>query len=138
IKENLKVDILFCDQEMPDFNGLKAQDILNGHFHYFVLVTHYDRYAMSAYNHGVDGYLLKPLREEYTLRLLKKISLSHLDAQEDFVVYFKADENEHKALDMAQVPCILSDGNYCHVYTPKAKKTKWIVSTSLKSMELQI
>lgn len=136
--ENIKVDILFCDQEMPGYNGLKAQELLGGYYRYYVLVTHYDKYALSAFQQGVDGYLLKPLQEEYTLRLLKKISMERIGGDKDFVVYIKAENNEHRAIDMSQVPCILSDGNYCHVYTPRNQKPKWIVSTSLKSMELQL
>lgn len=138
IREDLRVDILFCDQQMPDYEGFKVRELLHDRFRYFILVTHYDSYAMAGFEHAIDGYLLKPLREEYTLRLLRKLAQRPLGGEEDFVVYIKAEDNEHRALDMSQVPCILSDGNYCHIYTPKGEKSKWIISSSLKSMELQL
>ncbi|MFC6101488.1 LytR/AlgR family response regulator transcription factor [Olivibacter domesticus] len=137
-QESFKVDIVFCDQEMPGYDGLTAYKLLEGYYRYFVLVTHYDKYALSAYQHNVYDYLLKPLQEKHTLRLLKKISLEHLGGDKDFVVYIKAENNEHRAVDMAGVPCILADGNYCHVYTLEKQKPRWVVTTTLKSMELQL
>ena len=61
--QNLEPDIVFLDIRMPEMDGIKAARALAGQAH-IVFVTAYDRYAISAFDHGAIDYLLKPVEAE--------------------------------------------------------------------------
>jgi two-component system response regulator YesN len=70
-------DIVFCDINMPDVDGLaltRQMKKLNPNVH-VVLVTGYSRfsYAREAIEIGVDGYVLKPIQGEELLAEADKI-----------------------------------------------------------------
>ena len=75
--QKLWPDIVFCDINMPDIDGLsitRQMKKLNPEVH-VVLVTGYRRfsYAREAIEIGVDGYVLKPVQGEELLAEADKI-----------------------------------------------------------------
>lgn len=55
----LAPDILFLDVEMPGASGIDVAKHASGRCH-VVLVTAYDKYAVSAFEHGAIDYVVKP------------------------------------------------------------------------------
>jgi DNA-binding LytR/AlgR family response regulator len=66
-------DVLFLDIQMPGMSGLEVAKLASGRCH-VVFVTAYDKYAVSAFDHGAVDYVLKPFsrtRLAETVRRLK-------------------------------------------------------------------
>lgn len=59
---NNRVDVAFCDMEMPGIHGLELAKKLKEHDPKIriVFVTAYSEYALDAWNVDATGYLLKP------------------------------------------------------------------------------
>ena len=62
-KEGIVPDIVFCDIEMPEMNGIKLAGKLKSLVPdlHLVFVTAYSEYAMDAFRVEAQGYLLKPV-----------------------------------------------------------------------------
>jgi DNA-binding LytR/AlgR family response regulator len=63
-------DVAFLDIHMPHLSGLEIARQAAGRCR-IVFVTAYDRFAVSAFEHGAVDYLLKPLKRE---RLAQSVS----------------------------------------------------------------
>jgi DNA-binding LytR/AlgR family response regulator len=61
--QSLAPDIVFLDINMPEMDGLKTAQALDGRAH-IVFVTAYDQYAIRAFDHGAVDYLVKPVEAE--------------------------------------------------------------------------
>ena len=72
MQRNERVDVIFCDIEMPDCSGLEAIGFLRAYCRFFVFCTGFVRYAMVGHELLVDGYLLKPIEEQRVLDLVEK------------------------------------------------------------------
>lgn len=66
---NNRVDLLFLDIEMPDYNGFEFLDTLRQP-PMVIFTTAYPQYAVESYNYHAIDYLLKPLKK---IRLLKAV-----------------------------------------------------------------
>ena len=75
-------DIIICDINMPNMDGLELAAILKEHYPgiHCILLTVNDSFgcAQQALNIGVSHYLLKPIEPESLKNLIQKI-LSQLD-----------------------------------------------------------
>jgi len=58
--ESRRPDICFLDVQMPGLNGVDAARQIGDRAH-LVFVTAFDEYALSAFEHGVIDYLVKPV-----------------------------------------------------------------------------
>jgi DNA-binding LytR/AlgR family response regulator len=58
--EQFAPNVVFLDIQMPGLNGLEVAQRLNGRAH-VVFITAFDKYALSAFEHGAVDYLLKPI-----------------------------------------------------------------------------
>jgi DNA-binding LytR/AlgR family response regulator len=58
--ERLAPDVIFLDIQMPGLNGLEVAQRLDRKAH-VVFITAFDKYAVSAFEHGALDYLLKPI-----------------------------------------------------------------------------
>lgn len=63
--DNEKVDCIFLDIEMPALSGIEFIEALKARhgnaMPKIILITGYDQYALTGYDHGVFDYLLKPV-----------------------------------------------------------------------------
>lgn len=73
---NKKVDVIFCDMEMPDINGIQLLDSLclnQNQNALVVIVSAYTKYAIDGFNISAIDYLLKPVSFARYLKAIQKI-----------------------------------------------------------------
>jgi DNA-binding LytR/AlgR family response regulator len=58
--EKHQPQVLFLDIQMPGLSGLEVAKAASGRCH-VVFVTAYDKYAVSAFEHGAIDYVMKPV-----------------------------------------------------------------------------
>lgn len=71
-----KVDVFFCDVEMPDINGLQLLESLCLHQNkgaLVVIVSAHTKYAVDGFNINAIDYLLKPVSFARYLKTTQKI-----------------------------------------------------------------
>jgi DNA-binding LytR/AlgR family response regulator len=74
-----KVDLIFLDIHMPDFNGFDFIDSLK-HNVKIVLITSDKEFAITAFEYdNVVDYLVKPISEERFDKAIKKINSINID-----------------------------------------------------------
>lgn len=55
------VDLIFCDIQMPDLNGLQFAQIINHMKSRIIFTTAFDQYAVQSWDTNALYYLLKPI-----------------------------------------------------------------------------
>lgn len=59
--ERQRVDIIFCDINLPGLNGIQAAKLLRPYCDFLIYVTGHAEYALEAFGVHAQGYLLKPI-----------------------------------------------------------------------------
>jgi len=151
----LTPDLIFLDIQMPELGGFEVLESLkNEHVPYIIFATAYDQYAVRAFEvHALD-YLLKPFdrerfetawkraknlirdekvnqRDEHILALLEELKagpryLERLVIKTEGRVFF---------LDIDEIHCIESEGNYVRVYN--GRKT-YLLRETISGLESQL
>lgn len=151
----LSPDLIFLDIQMPELGGFEVLESLkNENVPYIIFATAYDQYAVRAFEvHALD-YLLKPFdrerfdvawkrakdligdnrlnrRDQHILDLLEELKagpryLERLVIKTEGRVFF---------LDIDEIHCIESEGNYVRVYN--GKKT-YLLRETISGLEAQL
>lgn len=119
------VDVIFCDINMPDLNGLdfvRSLDIQP----LVVFTTAYDQYAVEGYKVDAVGYLLKPFSFEEFKETAEKVRRQYgLLRQVTFPSASTIDENsaifiktEYKVVrvDVANIRCVEGMSEYLKLH----------------------
>jgi len=148
-------DLIFLDIQMPELGGFEVLESLKSdNVPYIIFATAYDQYAVRAFEvHALD-YLLKPFdrerfevawkraktlireekvsqRDEHILALLEELKagpkyLERLVIKTEGRVFF---------LDIDEIHCIESEGNYVRVYN--GRKT-YLLRETISGLESQL
>ena len=82
---NLQPDILICDVEMPNMNGIELANALRAEQNdaHIIFCSLYDKvhYLQAAIQLNCDGYLMKPVSRQELYGCLKQILLRLLDVK---------------------------------------------------------
>jgi two-component system LytT family response regulator len=79
IKKHLP-DIIFLDIQMPGNNGIEVLESLPQDYDpYLIIVSAYDNYALSAYEHDAPDYFLKPFTQQRFDKVFAK-AMKHWEA----------------------------------------------------------
>lgn len=130
VLQKKKVDLLFCDIQMPQITGVEFVRSL-AHPPKVIFTTAYRDYAVDAFELQVIDYLLKPFSFE---RFTKAINnyLEHISAQlnkDDIVesksknpdfIFLKADKKHYK-INLTDILYFESLGDYVIVFTNEKK-----------------
>lgn len=132
LKEH-KVDILFCDIEMPGGSGFDLINAINPEDYKIVFTTAYADFALRAFKINADGYLLKPIDIDDLEDLIQKfVRERQLAPKHSSRVVFKTHESI-EYVDPKDIIRVEGDGNYSTVYV--ADGSKIIVSKNMKQVE---
>jgi len=151
----MRPDLIFLDIQMPELGGFEVLEALKTEeVPYIIFATAYDQYAVRAFEvHALD-YLLKPFdrerfeaswkrakafiregrfneRDQHILALLQELKagpryLERLVIKTEGRVFF---------LDVDEICCIESEGNYVRVYN--GKKT-YLLRETISGLESQL
>lgn len=69
--QNNEIDLVFCDIEMPQINGLEIVKSLEKP-PVFIMITAYRDFAIDSFEVGVFDYLVKPVRMDRFLKAVNK------------------------------------------------------------------
>lgn len=126
-----KIDLLFCDIEMPPVNGMDVIRALHKNVA-VILITAYTEYAVNAYDLNVIDYLVKPIGYPRFLQAIQKIKAPHtLPAVDHFFVKSGVRGGLVK-INIADITHIEGAKNYIQIYHGTVKT---ITLMNLKDME---
>ena len=126
-----KIDLLFCDIQMPQITGVDFVRSL-AHPPKVIFITAYRDYAVDAFELNVVDYLLKPISfERFTKAInnyLEQISektnknnASETDFKQRDFIFLKADKKHHK-INLSDILYFESLGDYVIVFTTDKKR----------------
>lgn len=70
--ESNEVDLIFCDIQMPELNGLQLAKLVKGKLPHIIFTTAYHQYALESYDLNAIDYLLKPIAFDRFLIAINK------------------------------------------------------------------
>jgi DNA-binding LytR/AlgR family response regulator len=125
-----KIDLLFCDIQMPQISGVEfIRSLL--HAPKVIFTTAYRDYAVDAFELNVVDYLLKPISfERFTKAINNFMELQNLqngnqnqsipeEQKQDFI-FLKADKKHYK-INLCDIFYFESLGDYVSVFTSQKK-----------------
>lgn len=143
------VDLIFCDIEMPDINGIQfAESLKSSKRPMFVMVSAHNKYAIEGFNLDAIDYLLKPFSFSRFLKTTQKVldyhtthnskyetimeSVSEGDDSTDFI--FVKSNNKLLKINFSNIIYIESLSDYIKIHIEDS--TRSILSlSSLKSLD---
>ncbi|SKB57978.1 two component transcriptional regulator, LytTR family [Soonwooa buanensis] len=135
--QNNEVDLVFCDIEMPQINGLEIVKFLEKS-PIFIMITAYRDFAIDSFEVGVFDYLVKPVRMDRFLKAVNKakefIGLkSHSEIQQvnDDRIFIKTEGKLVKIL-LHEIVYIEAQGDYLKFVL---KDQSYSTQATLKSIE---
>jgi DNA-binding LytR/AlgR family response regulator len=141
--ENNPIEIVFLDIEMPHLGGLdlierlrlKLCDALPS----FVLTTGHEEYALSAYEKGAIGYLVKPIifkqfkiTIDSIIRNWKNDSLNYIPSQNNEYFFIEC-EGARVKMNYKDISYLECDGNYIKLVEGKRER---MIYRSMRDMEI--
>jgi DNA-binding LytR/AlgR family response regulator len=125
-----KVDLLFCDIQMPQITGVDFVRSLS-HAPKVIFTTAYRDYAVDAFELNVVDYLLKPISfERFTKAInhfmelenhrMDDATLSKNDNQNRDFIFLKADKKHYK-INLSDILYFESLGDYVIAFTSNQK-----------------
>lgn len=136
-----KIDIVFCDIQMPLLNGIDLLKIID-YKPISVLTTAYENYALQGFALDVVDYLLKPFSyDRFQQAVNKAIELYHYrnekpaskNTEEQFI-YVRANQMMQK-ISLDSILYIEALKDYVQLITTEKKI---IIQDTMKSMEEQL
>lgn len=135
-KNNLAIDVLFLDIEMPEKSGLEIRSLIKDSldFH-IVFVTAYSQYAIDAFKLSAFDYLLKPVKANELEACLIRLTSAKTKLKDQLALLSKNLSNDeekvylvrtHKEEYFIKISTIISleaDGMYTHIHLENKKIT---------------
>lgn len=142
LEDEGKVDVIFCDINMPDMDGLAAAELLHPFCRFLIFVTGYEEYALDAFGKYAVGYLLKPVDEEPFNERINMFITNDREFLADNIIEKQGEffvkgggKDELIRIDLDDIRYIKSAGNYCVIHF--ANSTKVITYGLLGDLEIR-
>ena len=126
--DQLNVDIIFLDVQMPELSGIQFLKIKKGSCH-FVMTTAYEEYALEGFEHDVVDYLLKPISLERFMiaadRIKKRLSkesinsVSSLTSNSEYI--FVKSEYKTLKINLAEIKYLEGLSDYIQIHLEDKK-----------------
>lgn len=140
ILESEDVDVIFCDINMPDLNGMDfIKSLTNPPL--VVFTTAYSEYAVEGFKIDAVDYLLKPFGledfQKAALKVRKRIEAEHISEistlDKDDSIYFKT-EYKIVRVEVSKIVYVEGMSEYLKLFLD-GKKEPVIVLLSMKKLE---
>lgn len=120
-----KVDVVFCDIDMPRMTGIEAANLLKPNCRLLVFCTGYLEYTQEAFEVWADGYLLKPVMEQDIRTAIGKLEERSYQQERlrlvaltiDHVMVTPLGESGSKKVKLTDISRFVRTGNYVSVFT---------------------
>ncbi|MES2389187.1 MAG: LytTR family DNA-binding domain-containing protein [Bacteroidota bacterium] len=133
-----KVDLLFLDVEMPEMTGLELMDITDN-LPQIIMITSKSDYAVSAFEHSVTDYLVKPVTYPRFLKAVMKARENHdthrLNHTRTGSDIFVRSESRIVKIDLTKVLFVEALADYVLLHTAEEK---YIVHSTMKALERKL
>lgn len=131
VEAGKKFDVLFCDIEMPDINGIEIGNAMRRYNENLILVylTAYPQYAIQAYETRAFRYLLKPFTDETARDIMAAVAKESSRYRK---LVFKDWETVH-FVEIADILYLEAKEKYTYAYT---KDEEFSGKTSLNEYAL--
>jgi two-component system, LytTR family, response regulator len=138
--EELKLDVLFLDVEMPEMTGLELLKHFPGRKFHVIFTTAHEKYALPALKAAATDYLVKPLSPQDVYDALQKCTEQKLAKEETKTPAIHkiniTTSHEILLVNVQDIVRIEANNNYSHFYF--TNRPKVIVSKTLKEFEDQL
>ena len=141
ILQEVQIDIMFLDIQMPRLNGLQFLQSLD-HPPLVIMVTAYDKYAVEGFNLQVADYIIKPFSFNRFLKAcnraaeMYRMKNSPMPSQKNYDFFVNV-EYTHVKIVAAEIDYIEGLKDYIKIYL--SARTKPILTRmSLKSIEAKL
>ena len=135
-----KVDLLFLDVEMPGMTGLQLLDVTEN-LPQIIMITSKSEYAVSAFEHNVTDYLVKPVQYPRFLKAVMKAreqhelhNLNQVPANAATDIFVRS-ESRIVRIDLSKVLYIEALADYVLLHTSEEKH---IVHSTMKALERKL
>ncbi len=123
--DNLNVDLIFLDIQMPQLSGMQFLKIINDKVP-VILTTAYGEYALESYDYKVIDYLVKPISFERFSKAIDKHKPNNTasepikknEAEKTSSIFVKSG-HQTKRINLKEVYFMESKGDYLHINTEK-------------------
>lgn len=135
--QNNTVDLVFCDIEMPEINGIEViKNLENPPL--FIIITAFRDFAIDSFELGVFDYLVKPVRLDRFLKAVNKAKVfinlktqSEIHQVNDDRIFIKSEGKLVKIL-LNEIIYIEAQGDYLKLVL---KDQTYSTQATLKSLE---
>ena len=114
-----KVDLIFLDIQMEEFNGLQFMDELPYHPK-IIIVSAYSEYAINGFEHNVTDYLLKPYSFCRFQKAVDKVQVELQEKTNNSYMFVKTEYRKVR-VDFKDILFIEGQGAYLRIITNKNK-----------------
>ncbi len=145
VLETEPVDLIFCDINMPDLNGMDFVRSLGEDAPMVIFTTAYSEYAVEGFRVNAVDYLLKPFsaddlrlsaqraKEKYDLLHRAELSpASGTDPQDD-ILFFRTDSKIIR-VDIPRIRYVEAWSEYIRIYL-EGQKNPVVVLLSMKKLD---
>ena len=133
LQEN-RVDIIFCDIQMPELNGIQLAKLTGAKSHVIFTIA-YAEYAVEGFELNAVDYLVKPITFERFLksveRVLNRNASNESELNQSEFIFVKT-EYRHQKVNFSDIKYLKSFGDYVQIYN---KDSKIMTLENLKHFE---
>jgi len=135
--QNNNVDLVFCDIEMPEINGIEVIKNLEKP-PLFIIITAFRDFAIDSFELGVFDYLVKPVRLDRFLKAVNRVNQfinlknqSEVHQVNDDRIFIKSEGKLVKIL-LNEIVYIEAQGDYLKLVL---KNQSYTTQVTMKSLE---
>jgi len=130
-----QVDLLFLDVEMPDMTGIELIETLKNPPK-IILTTSMEKYAITAFDHDVADYLLKPIKYPRFLKAVEKaIGQMGTETTKQPTTLFVKEDNLLVGIPFEHIIWVEAFGDYVKIHTQEKMFT---IYTTLRQVESKL
>lgn len=132
-----EIDVIFLDIELPDMNALDFLSTMKEPPE-IVLISSQEKYALTAFEHDVADYLLKPVTPSRFLKTITRLEERLSSAPEtsvDLEGMFVRNNNQMSRILFRNILWIEAFGDYVNILT---EQERFVVHATMKGIQAKL